>query len=468
MFSPHAVRRLGSCLAMLFLATTSLAQQEAAQQTERPANATEGTSEENKEGENKEGGKEGGAEAEKNPYVGDAFTRQRMTGDWFGARSLFVENGLNFDVSHVQFYQGVTSGGRQDGWQYGGKLDYLFDFDGGKFGLWEGFIVNLHAETRYGESVNTIDGLMVPSNIIMHFPKDGETITALTGIKFTQALSENFVIYGGKLNTLDDFPLRFTPTEGLKPGQAGFQSTALVFNPIVARTIPYAAIGNGFAILKDKEPIFSFTVFDPRERATIGFQKPYAEGVVLLPDLILRTNPDGLLGVWNFGGTWSSARYRSLDPEAYLQYPPEIIKDAAASPQETGSWSLYFNFYQALWADPNVKRRTWGVFGSFGLADGNPNPFDYTLACGIGGRSMLPGRTYDTFGVGYYYLGLSNNFKDLTQPILPQRDEFGVEMFYNLAVTPWCRFTWSSIIARPSTVGLDTALIQGLRFQLLY
>ena len=67
-----------------------------------------------------------------------------------------------------------------------------------------------------------------------------------------------------------------------------------------------------------------------------------------------------------------------------------------------------------------------------------------------------------------FYLGLSGNFKALAQPFLPQQDETGVELFYNWAIIPWARLTGDLQIARPSTVGFNTAIIPGLRFQILF
>jgi porin len=412
-----------------------------------------------------------------NPYEGDLLTRLRMTGDWCGHRTALAERGLRFDLFATQFYQGVASGGREREWRYGGKLDYLFDLDGGKLGLWEGLLVNLHAETRYGESVNQIDGLIAPSNIAMNFPKADQDITAITGLKITQALSENFALYAGKINTLDEYPLRYAPGLGTnRPGLEGFMNTSLVFNPIVARTLPYSAAGAGGAVLMEGEPLFTLTVFDPRERSTLGLEDLYARGMVLVPDLVLRTKFFGLPGAYNLGGTYSSARYRSFDPASYLNVPVRQLLAGEArtgdleglGPQETGSWSVYFNFYQALWADEEVERRSWGVFAQFGLSDGNPNPIRYVANAGLGGRSPLRGRTLDTFGAGFFYLGLSDEFKTLARPIFPQQDEYGVELFYNCAVTPWCRLTGDLQVARPSTQGFDTVIIPGLRLQMLF
>ena len=49
--------------------------------------------------------------------------RTKLTGDWWGARSELIENGVNFDASTTQYYQGVASGGLQQGFRYGGRND---------------------------------------------------------------------------------------------------------------------------------------------------------------------------------------------------------------------------------------------------------------------------------------------------------------------------------------------------------
>ena len=392
-----------------------------------------------------------------------------MTGDWRGTRSALADRGLTFDLFLTQFYQGIAAGGRRQAWEYGGKLDYLVNLDGGKFGLWKGFYANLHAETRFGSDVNNIDGLLAPSNIVMNFPEAERQITSITGLKFTQALSETSVVFLGKINTLDEYGLRYAPGLGTnRPGLAGFFNTSLVFNPIVGRTVPYSAAGFGYAYLREGQPLFSISVFDPQERATTGVNNLFERGVVLVPDLTFNVKPFDRPGKYNFGATWSSASYRSFDPAAYLNIPPLLALDERFSPKETGSWSLYANFYQSIWVDAANQKKNWGVFGQFGISDGNPNPVRYVANGGVGGRSMIPGREYDTFGVGYFYLGLSDNFKTLARPFLPQQDEYGVELFYNWAITPWARLTGDLQIARPSTTGFDTAIIPGLRFQILF
>lgn len=407
-----------------------------------------------------------------NPYAGDLFTRSKLLGDLGGLRSSLADRGVTFDLFGTQFYQGVTQGGKSRDFEYGGKFDYLLNIDGHKLGLWQGLFVNLHVESRLGRDVNGIDGLLVPSNISMSFPASDRNLTSVTGLKLTQALSENFVLFAGKLNTLEAFPLKFNSgSEANLPGLGGFQSTALVFNPIAARTVPYSTFGAGAAIISNGVPIFSFTVLDPEERSQRSLDNLYERGVVLVPDLILQFKTLGLPAVLNLGGTYSNADYRTVDPSAYLNLlrTRQLLASLEnGGPVSSDSWSLYANGYQALWADPEDEKRSWGVFGCLGLSDGDPNPIRYSAAAGIGGRSMIATREADTFGIGYYYLGLSDQFKNLTRFVAPQRDEYGVELFYNVAVTPWCRLTPNLQIARPSTVGADTSLITGIRLQLIF
>ncbi|TWT61679.1 carbohydrate porin [Rubinisphaera italica] len=382
-----------------------------------------------------------------------------VSGDWAGTRDLLAEHGLTIDLSATQFFQGVAGGGRDEKWDYGGKLDYLVGFEGGKAGLNEGFFIDLHAETRFGESINDDDGLLAPANIAMNFPNSSSHVTSITGLKFTQALSESFAISVGKINTLDEYALKYNGG----PGLGGFMNTSLVFNPIASRTVPYSAAGVACAFLDEGKPWLTFAVFDPEERATKGLEDLFARGATFVPELILRPEIFGLPGTYVIGGTYSNADYRAIDPSAWLTVPV-----TGEFPLETGSWSLYTNFFQALWVDSMDESRQWGLFGQFGVSDGNPNPIEYTAICGLGGRSMLGGRPLDRFGVGYFYLRLSEEFKILSRRIRPQQDEHGLEIFYNFAFSPNCWLTVDLQIAQPSTVAFDTAIIPGARLQVLF
>ncbi|HEX4613231.1 MAG TPA: carbohydrate porin, partial [Urbifossiella sp.] len=139
------------------------------------------------------------------PFGGPLLERQKLTGDWFGVRDQLRDHGITWDISSTNFYQGVTRGGLNTGFEYGGRADYLFNVNGEKAGLWKGLFIDLHAETLYGSSINGATGSLLPPSLAQTLPIPGGEVTALTGVKVTQALSENVLVYLGKINTADGF-----------------------------------------------------------------------------------------------------------------------------------------------------------------------------------------------------------------------------------------------------------------------
>lgn len=405
--------------------------------------------------------------ATSNPYDGDLFTRQYLSGDWNGRRTKLAENGVTMDIFATQFYQGVTSGGLSREFEYGGKLDLLPNFDGQKLGLWQGLSANAHVETRFGTTTNAFSGTLLPSNAAMAFPFDGDTTAVwLTALKLNQALSEHVIVFAGKLNGLDGYALKYSPGVATNlPGLGGFQSTGLVFNPIAARGVPYSAAGVGAAFIFGEGSTLGVSVLDPAERSDRGLDNLFNGGATLATDLVIRAKPMGLPAILDLGGIYTTANYTSLDRSVYLSLPSITPGNL---PVESESWALYASGSQALWQSSSDPTATWGLFGGVGLSDGNPNPIRYYASCGIGGRNMSSSRPLDSYGIGYYYLGLSDQFKDLTQNVRPLRDESGAELFYNIAVTPACRLTPNFQVARPALVGVDSPILAGLRLQMIF
>jgi porin len=398
------------------------------------------------------------------------MSRPKLTGDWLGLREQLRDNGFTFDISSTSYYQGVASGGLEDTFRYGGRKDYLVNVDGQKAGLWQGLFVNLHGETVYGESVNTATGAVVPVNIGRAHPVFFGYDTALTAVKFTQALSENFLVFAGKINTIDNVQQPFMPGRGL---DAGFMNAAFVWNPILGRTMNYATLGAGAAILAGGYPVASLTVYDTNnDSTTSGFNVLFDNGAIIYPTVSLPTKFFGLPGHQSVWGAYSSGRYAIASPES-LNLIPQILQGPPPPNLTTpppnlltlvrGSWWITYLFDQALWVDPSDPTHMWGVFGNAGISDGRPNPVHWSVIAGIGGSSPLACRKLDTFGIAYYYLGFSDDFKDVARLITPVRDERGLELFYNVAVTPWCHVTTDLQVITPILERAETSLVLGLR-----
>ena len=397
-------------------------------------------------------------------FGGPCDERLRLTGDWCGVRDQWASQGITLDINLTQFYQGVATGGVDRTFKYGGKLDYLLNIDGDKAGLWDGFLVSIHAETRYGEDVNTSDGMFTFGNFNMAFPKAGEDVTGITKFILSQSLSDNLVVFAGKINSLDDFVLEFTGRNGVER----FMNSGMVANVINARTVPYSTYGVGLSVLRDQYPVFSFIIRDPDNHpTTVDLDELFANGVLLSGTVKIPIAPLGLPGHQNFGVNWNSREFTSVDPASFVNVPGQGI----VAGQKSGSWALWYNFDQYLWVSASDPAVGWGIFGMSGISDGDPNPMGWNMTLGVGGSSLIPGRNRDTFGLGYFRVGLSSDFKNLlggplAPPGLAQRDEQGVELFYNAGLTPWCHLSGDLQIVQPSTIAVDTTILVGVRLKI--
>jgi porin len=394
------------------------------------------------------------------PFGGPLMSRPKLTGDWFGFREDLRCHGITFDISTNLYYQGVASGGRRDEFEYSGRADYLLNIDGQKAGLWQGLFINLHGETVYGDSVNDLTGAFMPVNSGRLVPVPSGDVTALTGIKITQALSENFAVFGGKINTFDGYSQPFLPGQAI---DVGFMNLGIILNPVLLRTLPYSTWGAGAAVLVDAKPAASVMVLDTNNTpTTTGFPTFFDNGVTILASGGLPSNFFDMPGVHALMGTYNSGRLASTDTTAYSLIA-RVLRGLPAVEKVSGSWSLAYLFQQTLWIDPCDKTRTWGLFGSAGIGDTNPNPFPWSASIGVAGSSPLPGRKLDTFGIAYYYMGVSDNLKNFARRLIPLRDEQGLELFYNVGVTPWCHITPDLQVIDPARARIDSSLVLGLR-----
>ena len=405
------------------------------------------------------------AAAAASPYADSLCERAFLLGDWGGLRDCLADDGVTMNLSSTNIYQGVTAGGIRQNFEFSGRGDLYINVDGEKAGLWKGSFLTLHGETRYGSTINNATGAIMPANVAGLFPLPNGSVTALTAVKFTQALSESFVVFGGKLNMLDELVQPYAGGRGVD----AFMNMGLAFPPAAARTVPYSTLGGGFAILQDMEPIVSMMVLDTNNTPTTsGFDSFFSNGATVVGKLNVPTKLAGLPGHQGIWGTYSSGTYNDLQPTAYFDPEAGLV---IVSGREQGSWSMFYSADQAFYVDPSNPKRSWGMFTNIGLADNGPSPIRWSANVGIGGSSLLTFRPLDTFGIGYSFVGYSDPVKQIAPVLLPIQDDQVVELFYNIAVTPWFHLTPDLQIivpARERTLppgarDIDTALVFGLR-----
>jgi porin len=388
----------------------------------------------------------------------DVWTRAALFDAPGGPFDDLKSRGVDLNGSLTQFYQGLVAGEGDKTWEYGGKVDLIGTFIGQKLGLWQGLIVSAHFEYVYGNDVNFAgDGSIFPINTALAFPPLGGYDTDLS-LTVTQVINERTTLTAGKFNMLD--AAAKTPLIG-GGGIDTFMNTALAA-PISGVTPPYiiGAIGS-----YDAGPVeFTGMVYDPRNaQGTAVLDDLFGAGVTLSLTATVPVKPNGLDG-------WQSVRgaYSTQDGFNFADIPQLILPPETQDIQnKDGYWYVNYAFQQYLVQDPVDRSRGWGVFGQVALSDGNPNPFRWSALGGIGGSSLLPDRPDDRFGVGVFYYGLSDTLKDGLDGFgFDYRDEAGVELFYNAAVTPWFRLSGDLQVIWPSSID-ETAVFLGLRGQVI-
>jgi porin len=286
----------------------------------------------------------------------------------------------------------------------------------------------------------------------------------MSNFVITQPLSERVVVFAGKKDVLG------AADQDIFAGGDGtdqFVNQALIANPAFLIGLPYSSFTAGVALPQSWGMISGF-VYDPRDRTTDFFQLDdlFATGVILGGEISVKTNFFGMKGDQHIGGMWKHVDLNNL---AFTEPPPGVYpQPTSAAPTLPDSYTIYYGFDQYLveFAEPN--QRGWGLFGRASISDGNPTPVRYFLSAGVGGDSNLRTGKQDKWGLGWYYVGASNEFGPLPQLLFGPTDGTGVELYYNFLVTPSLNITPDLQYVKPGATNAisDDAFIYGLRVNL--
>ncbi len=390
----------------------------------------------------------------------DLWTRASLTNGFFGAQPALASHGIVYDGQLTQFYQGVAHGGREEAFEYGGKLDQFVIFKGKELGLNEGFEMVLHAESRFGQDVIFEAAGLAPVNVNLVYPSF-ENQTAITGLQITQAFSEEWAVTVGRINVLDFFNLLYPQTGR---GVDGFMNTSVFLPLTVAKTVPLVFNGAGVLKLKDRKIQGAFVVADPQNiPTTSGLDNLLDNSASLIGLWRIFTNFGGQPGSHAFVGTWASGDFTSLDGNSWVILPPNGV----VAGQETGTWSVQYIFEQQLWSDSCNPQRNLGLMTQWGAADSQTNPWAWVANASLQGTGLIRGRANDKMGIGWFYSGLSSDFQNLLSPPLDVQDLTGVEAYYNAQITPWFHLTADLQVVEPAERNRsNTAVVVGLRAKL--
>ena len=387
--------------------------------------------------------------------VKDWLKLPEMTGDWNGARENLRQQGTRIEPTFTQFFDWAPEGDDDRGYLYGGKFDLKVQSDLGRV-LWSGFSAKGELELRYGDVPLLAGGTLIPTSTALLFPEREGTHTRINALSGSQLFENKFVLQFGRFNTLDLYSAHpFTGGEGIDR----FMNLSLVAPPVSARTVPPSAEGMFFTVLKGTQPALTVGLLESTEE---GF---FENGATFTWNAALPVRFSEKLGTAvSVGGEFGSFEGTSLDQNPWALIPALNLP----LEQERGAWTLNVTVDQYLWMHPNDMTRGFGVFGMFAVSDGNPSFLRTQTFVGMGGASPFEGRSKDQWGAAYFYNDVSNDLETTFEPLLPIRNEQGVELFYSWAPFGWSRLTGDLQIIDPFLRRSETRIFAALRWKLTF
>jgi porin len=385
----------------------------------------------------------------------DWLGRGELTGEWGGRRAkLESEGGTRLDISLTQFFHWVPEGDDDRGFDYGGKLEVKSKTALGKW-LKNLSSLDAHVELRYGDTPLVAGGTLIPTSSALIFPESEGTHAKLSSLYYSQVFAGKYVLQAGRFNTLDLYSAHpFTGGEGVDR----FMNLSLVAPLVSARTVPPVAEGVLFSVLRGATPALTVGVIESTEE---GF---FDNGVTFLwsvsPGWKLSQKPGGI----SFGGELSSFEGTSLDQNPWALLPDSPVPLAS----EQGTWALNVTVDQFLRMHPADPTRGWGVFGMFGVSDGNPSFVEVQAFAGLGGAAPFERRSRDSWGLGYFVNGVSGDVEATLGPFIRTRNEHGLEIFYSWAPVGWSRVTADLQVIDPFLVRAETRAFFAIRWKVIF
>ncbi|MFO0795521.1 MAG: carbohydrate porin, partial [Candidatus Brocadiaceae bacterium] len=161
---------------------------------------------------------------------------------------------------------------------------------------------------------------------------------------------------------------------------------------------------------------------------------------------------------------WSDRRRIQFEQNPWEVINAIITGSTAGLERKSHDWSFIYDFDQYLYTIPGKQSQEFGLFGRFGLTDGEVNPVQEFYSIGLSGKGLIPDRDNDSLGVGYYYLAISDELPRIIER--RTHDEQGMELYYNVAITPWMHITPDLQVIEPVRENVNTTVVAGVRMKI--
>ena len=396
--------------------------------------------------------------------AGGFWHRTQLSGDWGGARTDLARHGLFFDLYSTSAYQDVASGGLKTGSAFIQNTQLSINIDTGRAGLWSGGLFHITLESRDGSSspqeTFTV-GATVPQYTGLAFPGPffGHDVLP-TEYFLLQSVTPKFSVLLGKINVLTvcDQTL-FANSYKYDFANLNFHKNPMALN--FYNTTTWSAVG---VWTSSKKLLVAAGLFDPNSQAD-NFATKAFDRVNIYGTGIFSYQIGGLPGQ-----SWAQFNWTNkpkVDLEAPFGQLPSGTNSQAVGAllgipssevlpinYKSTSWLTIGNFSQYLFVKEHSGAiaeklgsgqplRGIGVLGRIGYAPEETNPITRDANVELFANGLFDPRANDSFGLGIYHNGISQPLKNsigrLTGGTVIPKNENGLEIFYDFAVTPAIR-----------------------------
>jgi porin len=195
-----------------------------------------------------------------------------------------------------------------------------------------------------------------------------------------------------------------------------------------------------------------------------SFDGSFDDGVGILGLYRFFWNLDDKPGSLLVAGGGSTKDYASLDPNDWTILPGEGLVDG----DDGKPWSASVYLYQEFWHGAGDDGRKAWIYMAGGMADQDPSFVRWNISGTVEAMGLLPSRPADRMGIASWYLRINDDVQDLLGDVgVRLRDgSWGVEVYYNAAITPWLHLTGDFQIAQNEQKSDGVAVIPGVRLVL--
>ena len=196
-----------------------------------------------------------------------------------------------------------------------------------------------------------------------------------------QRFGESVMLRIGKINVIDLAAARSFA------GGAGIDSFwSLAFAAPPTGVLPPTILGATLNVRTDLAR-FGLWIYDPNSAVNrTGFEAPFADGITFRGTVDVPVTIGGLGGRQGIVGVFSTMNGTNLRD---VGDPPLPEPGPETAGMKNLRWFFGYVFDQQFYQSRSNPEEGVGVFGQFGISDGNPNKLYWSALLGVGGTGLV-------------------------------------------------------------------------------